>query len=129
MGAPVRILDLARRMIELSGLSLRDATNPDGDIAIEVTGLRPGEKLYEELLIGEDVIETPHPKIMRAREMFPARPLIEKGLAAITEAVAAGDEAALIKALSRLVPGFRASLPEAGVPRASLPGLRKSGKS
>lgn len=68
MGKPVKIVDLARRMIELSGLELITDKNPEGDIAIEFSGLRPGEKLYEELLIGDDVEGTSHPKIMRANE-------------------------------------------------------------
>jgi FlaA1/EpsC-like NDP-sugar epimerase len=68
MGQPVKIIDLAKRMIRLSGLKLRDKANPNGDIAIEICGLRPGEKLYEELLIGENVESTPHPLIMRAYE-------------------------------------------------------------
>ena len=68
MGQPVRIMDLAKRMIRLSGLTLRDERRHDGDIAIEVTGLRPGEKLYEELLIGDDARGTEHPRIMVAQE-------------------------------------------------------------
>lgn len=68
MGAPVKIVDLARRMIHLSGLEVRDDTHPEGDIDIVYTGLRPGEKLYEELLIGENVSGTEHPLIMRAEE-------------------------------------------------------------
>lgn len=72
MGESVRIVDLARRMIELSGLSLKDEANPDGDIAIEITGLRPGEKLYEELLIGDDPKSTAHPRIMKAHEAHTA---------------------------------------------------------
>jgi FlaA1/EpsC-like NDP-sugar epimerase len=68
MGQPVRIIDLARRMVHLSGLEVRDELHPDGDIAIEIVGLRPGEKLYEELLIGENVEGTSHPLIMRAYE-------------------------------------------------------------
>ncbi|MBH3339232.1 polysaccharide biosynthesis protein [Pseudomonas mendocina] len=68
MGAPVKILDLAEKMIHLSGLSVRSERSPQGDIAIEFTGLRPGEKLYEELLIGDDVSQTEHPMIMRANE-------------------------------------------------------------
>lgn len=68
MGEPVKIIDLARRMIHLSGLEVKDEANPDGDIAIEIVGLRPGEKLYEELLIGENVVGTEHPRIMRAQE-------------------------------------------------------------
>ncbi len=70
MGESVRIMDLACKMIELSGLKVQDATTPDGDIAIEVTGLRPGEKLYEELLIGENPQPTQHPRIMKANEEF-----------------------------------------------------------
>jgi FlaA1/EpsC-like NDP-sugar epimerase len=68
MGEPVRIYDLARHMIHLSGLEVRDVEHPDGDIAIETTGLRPGEKLYEELLIGDNVMPTSHSRIMRAQE-------------------------------------------------------------
>jgi FlaA1/EpsC-like NDP-sugar epimerase len=68
MGKPVPVGDLARRMIEQAGLTVRDDTNPDGDIAIQITGLRPGEKLHEELLIGSDMLTTPHPKILRAQE-------------------------------------------------------------
>lgn len=70
MGEPVRIYDLALRMIELSGLTVRDATHPEGDIEIEITGLRPGEKLFEELLIGNDPKPTQHPRIMQAREQY-----------------------------------------------------------
>jgi FlaA1/EpsC-like NDP-sugar epimerase len=68
MGEPVRIADLATRMIQLTGLTVRDSANPDGDIAIVYTGLRPGEKLYEELLIGDNVGATEHPMILRAYE-------------------------------------------------------------
>lgn len=68
MGEPVKILDLAKRMIHLSGLSIKDEHNPDGDIEIVFSGLRPGEKMYEELLIGDNVVETAHPRIMRANE-------------------------------------------------------------
>lgn len=68
MGEPVRVETLARRMITLSGLTVKDERNPNGDIEIVVTSLRPGEKLYEELVIGDDVTETPHPRIMRVRE-------------------------------------------------------------
>ena len=70
MGQPVKIIDLAKRMVELSGLTLKDEQNPDGDIAIEVTGLRPGEKLFEELLIGDNPKPTIHPCIMKANEEF-----------------------------------------------------------
>jgi FlaA1/EpsC-like NDP-sugar epimerase len=70
MGKPVKISDLARRMINLMGLTVRDDANPDGDIEIQYTGLRPAEKLYEELLIGSNVSGTEHPRIMRADEDF-----------------------------------------------------------
>ena len=68
MGEPIRILDLAYRMINLSGLTPIDNANPEGDIKIKFTGLRPGEKLYEELLIGDNVIQSEHPRIMQATE-------------------------------------------------------------
>ncbi|WP_417541626.1 polysaccharide biosynthesis protein [Methylophaga thalassica] len=68
MGEPVKIVDLARRMIHLSGFTIRDNDNPNGDIEVAYTGLRPGEKLYEELLIGDNVSATEHEKIMRAEE-------------------------------------------------------------
>jgi FlaA1/EpsC-like NDP-sugar epimerase len=68
MGEPVKIAELAEKMIHLSGLSVRSDKNPHGDISIEFTGLRPGEKLYEELLIGDNVAATPHPMIMTANE-------------------------------------------------------------
>ncbi len=70
MGAPVKILDLAAKMIRLTGLTVIDKLNPDGDIAIEYTGLRPGEKLFEELLIGDDITQTEHRRIMSAHEIW-----------------------------------------------------------
>ncbi|MFD0707024.1 polysaccharide biosynthesis protein [Photorhabdus akhurstii] len=70
MGESVKIYDLARKMIHLSGLTVKDETNPHGDIEIKITGLRPGEKLYEELLIGDNVSGTNHPRIMTANEIF-----------------------------------------------------------
>ncbi len=80
MGEPVRILDLARRMIQLSGLSVRDDDHPDGDIDIEFTGLRSGEKLREELLIGTDDLPTEHPMIRRAREQSLPWPAVRDSL-------------------------------------------------
>jgi FlaA1/EpsC-like NDP-sugar epimerase len=68
MGKPIRIADLARRMVHLSGLTVRDESNPEGDIEIRFTGLRPAEKLFEELLIGNNVTGTEHPMILRALE-------------------------------------------------------------
>ena len=68
MGSPVRIADLAKRMIQLAGYTVRDEKHPDGDIEIRFTGLRPAEKLFEELLIGKNVTGTEHPRILRAME-------------------------------------------------------------
>jgi FlaA1/EpsC-like NDP-sugar epimerase len=68
MGSPVRIADLAKRMIQLAGYTVRDERHPDGDIEIHFTGLRPAEKLFEELLIGKNVTGTEHPRILRAME-------------------------------------------------------------
>jgi FlaA1/EpsC-like NDP-sugar epimerase len=87
MGQPVAIRDIARRMIEASGRSLRDAGNPDGDIAIEVTGLRPGEKLHEELLIGSDMLTTLHPRILRAQEGHLSEIELAKALKSLSEAI------------------------------------------
>ena len=70
MGEPIRIQDLAKRMIHLMGMTICDKSNPDGDIEIRYTGLRPAEKLYEELLVGDDVSGTEHPRIMRAVESY-----------------------------------------------------------
>jgi FlaA1/EpsC-like NDP-sugar epimerase len=104
MGEPVRILELARRMVALSGLVLRDAQHPDGDVEIAVTGLRPGEKLHEELLIGDNPQATPHPRIMRAHEDFLPWPELAAHLKRLTDAAAAGDVIALREVLERLVP-------------------------
>ena len=80
MGEPVRIHDLACNMVLLSGLRVRDGNQPDGDIAIEVVGLRPGEKLYEELLIGNNPMPTGHPLIMKANEPLPFTPVAFRAL-------------------------------------------------
>jgi FlaA1/EpsC-like NDP-sugar epimerase len=106
MGDSVRILDLARRMVELSGLTLRDAEHPDGDIAIEVTGLRPGEKLYEELLIGDSPQTTTHPRIMKANEEFLVWPILERHLQALESALNANDVVSLRAQLQQLVSGY-----------------------
>lgn len=93
MGKAVAILDLAKRMIRLSGKSLRCPNNPDGDIEIVVTGLRPGEKLYEELLIGENILTTPHPKIMRAQEGCLSELEIQSAIRDLNIAIENGEEA------------------------------------
>lgn len=106
MGLPVKIMDLALRMIELSGLELRDATHPDGDIAIEITGLRPGEKLYEELLIGDNPLPTKHPRIMKAHEDFLAWDALRAQLDALELALRDNDVAGLRRLLQTLVAGY-----------------------
>lgn len=106
MGEPVRIMDLARRMVQLSGLSVRDSARPDGDIAIAITGLRPGEKLYEELLIGDNPEPTPHPRILRARESALPWTALELQLQALRHAAEADDDHAIRTVLARCVQDF-----------------------
>lgn len=106
MGEPVRILDLARRMVELSGLSLRSDNDPDGDIAIEIVGLRPGEKLYEELLIGDNPEPTQHPRIMRANEEMLSWTDLKLRLRDLLTALNGGDTAAARETLRSLVAGY-----------------------
>jgi FlaA1/EpsC-like NDP-sugar epimerase len=106
MGESVKIVDLAQRMIELSGFSLQNEENPDGDIAIEVVGLRPGEKLYEELLIGDNPMPTEHPRIMKAQESYKAWPVLEKELITLQELLNTADVNAIYEKLKHLVTGF-----------------------
>ena len=103
MGAPVRVMDLARTLITLSGLSERTSANPDGDIEIRVTGLRPGEKLFEELLIGEKVEASAHPRIMASQEHMVELDRLEPMLAHLLEACKTGDGLAVRRALQSLV--------------------------
>lgn len=109
MGQPVRIVDLARRMVALSGLAVRDADHPQGDIAIEVTGLRPGEKLYEELLIGDNPEPTEHPRIMKAHEDFVPWHDLTASLDALGEAIQANDVPTIRTWLFKLVSGYQPS--------------------
>lgn len=106
MGQPVRIVDLARRMISLAGRTVRDAANPHGDIEIKFTGLRPAEKLYEELLIGKDVSGTEHPMIMRAVEERLPWAQLEPLLLQIAEAARHNDCSRLFGLLRTLVTGY-----------------------
>jgi FlaA1/EpsC-like NDP-sugar epimerase len=106
MGKPVRIRDLAEQMIEAAGYTVRDEVNPEGDIEITVIGLRPGEKLHEELLIGEGLLTTPHPKILRAEEDALSELQMAAALRALRAAVAAGDAAAARDVVSTYVEGF-----------------------
>ena len=86
MGKPVNIADLAKKMVRLSGLTVQNKKNPEGDIVIEYSGLRPGEKLYEELLIGDNVTGTTHPQIMGANEEFLEWAALEKILIQLDDA-------------------------------------------
>ncbi|HEU4962019.1 MAG TPA: nucleoside-diphosphate sugar epimerase/dehydratase [Sphingomonas sp.] len=106
MGAAVRIADLARNMIELAGLSVRDAADPGGDIEIVEIGLRPGEKLYEELLIGNAPELTAHPRILKANERFVPFDALGARIAAIEGALDHCRRADLIDRLRELVPEF-----------------------
>jgi FlaA1/EpsC-like NDP-sugar epimerase len=103
MGQPVRIVDLARRMINLAGRSVRDAANPTGDIEIKFTGLRPAEKLYEELLIGNNVSGTEHPMIMRAVEHSLPWARLEPMVRQMLDLSRDGDAPAALKALRQVV--------------------------
>ena len=107
MGEPVRIADLARRMVELSGLALKDATNPTGDVEIQVTGLRPGEKLYEELLIGDNPLPTSHPRIMKAHEDFLPWDALQAKLSELGLALDANNVPQIRTLLKDLVPGYQ----------------------
>jgi len=106
MGEPVKIFDLARQMIELSGLTMYDEASGDGDIEIKITGLRPGEKLYEELLIGEAASDSPHPKIKFAAENFVPWHDLADDLTTMRHAVDAMDVVMAKKLLTKLVAGF-----------------------
>ncbi len=112
MGEPIRIVDLAKRMIHLSGLEIKDADHPAGDIEISFTGLRPGEKLYEELLIGDNVSTTGHARIMRAEEHVIAWPDLEAMLAALEQATKDDDFERVRAVLASAVAGF---VPQCGI--------------
>ncbi|MCD5987028.1 polysaccharide biosynthesis protein [Pseudomonas sp. CDFA 553] len=106
MGVPVKITELAERMIHLSGLSVRSERNPHGDIAIQFTGLRPGEKLYEELLIGDNVVPTRHPMIMSAHEDFLSWDVLKEKLELLMDAVSLDDYPQVRKMLREMVAGY-----------------------
>ena len=107
MGEPVRIYDLAVKMTYLSGLLVRDESHPHGDIEIKVIGLRPGEKLYEELLIGDNPQPTAHPKIMKAYEEFLSWGDLQKELERLNLALDAMDDKLIKEMLKKLVPGYQ----------------------
>ena len=109
MGHPVRIIDLARRMVELSGLTVKDENYAEGDIEITVTGLRPGEKLYEELLIGDNPKPTQHSRIMKAHEQFLPWSQLEGKLNALSIAMTVNDVPVIRGLLQQLVSGYQPS--------------------
>jgi FlaA1/EpsC-like NDP-sugar epimerase len=107
MGKSVKIMDLAKRLIELSGLMVRDEANPEGDIEIEITGLRPGEKLYEELLIGDNPKPTQHPRIMKAHDDFLPLPVLEEKLNTLRIALDVNDVGIVRMLLEQMVSGYK----------------------
>jgi len=107
MGKPVKIYDLAEKMIRLSGLQVKDKFNPNGDIEIKLTGLRAGEKLYEELLIGDNVSETENPLIMRAKEDKLNWDELKLLLGELKDATDSSNYSNLRKLLIKMVPGFK----------------------
>jgi UDP-N-acetylglucosamine 4,6-dehydratase len=106
MGEPVRIVELAKRMIRLHGLRVQDDEHPEGEIRIEFTGLRPGEKLYEELLIGDNATGTAHPKIMRAEEATLTSDQVQAVLQQLQQAEQASDPQRAYEVLCTAVPDF-----------------------
>jgi FlaA1/EpsC-like NDP-sugar epimerase len=106
MGKPVKIAELAREIVELSGFTVRDEQNPRGDIEVKFTGLRAGEKLYEELLIGGNPQITSHPKIMKARETFRGLDELENDLEELLQGISRNDAEATRRILGQLVPEY-----------------------
>jgi FlaA1/EpsC-like NDP-sugar epimerase len=106
MGVPIKILDLAHRMIELSGLSVKNEKNPDGNIEIQITGLRPGEKLYEELLIGDSPEPTHHLMIMKAHEDFIPWKDLERELQTLEMVLDVNDVSLIRMMMMKLVTGY-----------------------
>jgi FlaA1/EpsC-like NDP-sugar epimerase len=107
MGKPVKIFDLATKMIHLSGLEVKNESSPNGEIEIKIIGLRPGEKLFEELLIGDNVSKTKHPMIMRAKEEMLPWDELDVILNSLIQALEASDQKVLRSLLMKIVPGFK----------------------
>ena len=110
MGEPIKIIDLAYKMIHLSGLTPIDNENPDGDIRIDFTGLRPGEKLYEELLIGSNVVQSEHPRIMQAKESKLSFDEVSHCVEVIKSARENQDERVVKELLLKYVDGYRSEV-------------------
>ena len=107
MGKPVKILDLAKKMIELSGLSLKGPSMPHGDIEIQITNLRPGEKLYEELLIGNECEITSHSRIMKANEKYLSWPKLETELLRLSNAIEKRNIPLALEIIKSCVSGYK----------------------
>jgi FlaA1/EpsC-like NDP-sugar epimerase len=120
MGEPVRVHDLAKAMIELSGLSVRDESSPDGDIEIVEVGLRPGEKLHEELLIKEGALPTSHPRIVKARELMIDWLHLQRRLDELCDAIENADADKAISLLRLLVPSYREVAEQPRSPQGSV---------
>jgi FlaA1/EpsC-like NDP-sugar epimerase len=125
MGEPVRIADLARLMVHLSKLEIRDEANPDGDIEIAYIGLRPGEKLYEELLIGAHTQLTEHPRIFKSDEPCLSKKELAGELCRLRQAIDLRDRDAVDAVLIRTVEGYRPGEPA----RVSEPALAPLGET
>ena len=119
MGQPVRIYDFARRMVELSGLSVRDACNPAGEIELKYIGLRPGEKLFEELFIDAHSLRTPHPKIMCAEEAMFSQIEIARMLHDLSAAIDINDAVAVRQIIRKWVDGYHTRAPSRDLSAAS----------
>jgi FlaA1/EpsC-like NDP-sugar epimerase len=120
MGEPVRVYDLAKAMVELSGLSVRDESSPDGDIEIVEVGLRPGEKLHEELLIEENALPTSHPRIVKARESMIDWLHLQRRLDELSDSIERTDVDKAMGLLRLLVPSYRALAEQPEPPQGSV---------
>lgn len=125
MGEPIRIADLARNMIGLSGMTVRDEANLTGDIEISYVGLRPGEKLYEELFVGEEALETAHPRIKMAKERFISFAELRPHIEALRAMISTADAAAVRSKLQELTESDRTASEET----AKLDGRESGGAS
>ena len=115
MGESVKIIDLAKRLINLSGFEVKDENNLNGDIEIIFTGLRPGEKLYEELLIGDKVSKTDHQQILRAEEEFISKEEIERFIDELKEAEKNNDVFTLKEIFKKVIHGYESEQDEVDV--------------
>jgi FlaA1/EpsC-like NDP-sugar epimerase len=115
MGAPVSIRKMARQMIVAAGYTVRDERHPDGDIEIRIIGLRPGEKLHEELLIGADRVTTPHPKILRAQEDYLSEIEVANMLRDLQASLDSSDDAAAHRVVRRWIADNALEAPEGTV--------------